>query len=166
MWLTMLPALSHTPVLVKIPESYTLNSTWNRMRPISCFKDVSKYFFQLCGVDQSLLSKMHLPAVSQRHRGWDLRRKPDSLSSLLIHFTAQMRVFFQHFYGPESIKPCQNITIWKSHFPWPRLWVRPYTWVKRQQTQGDTGNTGRITGIPDWVFQSNVSHMPFWLYSA
>lgn len=70
MWLTTLPALSHTPVLVKASESYSLNSAWNRIRSISYFKDVSEYFFSyvvVVSVDQSLLSKMHLPAMPQRH---------------------------------------------------------------------------------------------------
>lgn len=69
MWLKMLPALSHTQVLLKAPESYTLNSPWGRMRPISWFKEVSEDFFSYVVVvsDQSLLSKMHFSAGPQRH---------------------------------------------------------------------------------------------------
>lgn len=70
MWLTMLLALSHTPVSAKVPESYTLNNAWNRVRPTFCFKGVSKYFFSsevVVNVDQFLLSKMHLSAVPQTH---------------------------------------------------------------------------------------------------
>lgn len=154
-------------------QSYTSlgeSSLWtvrNRIRPISCFKDVSEYFFScvvVVSIGQSLLSKMHVPAVPQRHWSWDLRTKLDSLSSSSI---------LQH---NEGFSPT---FIWA----WKYQTLPKYSTLKKQIPLTQTTNvalhfrdsrhrvhTGKFYRKDNWNFWLGFSeqpfHMPFWLYSA
>lgn len=160
----MLPALSHTPI--KVPESYTLNSTWNRMRPIFCFEDGSECFSScvvVVSVDQSLLSKMHLSTVPQRHWGGSWILSPPFSS--ILHHTEGSPPTFLWALKFQTLPKCSTLKK-----PRPLTQTNSVALHFREET-ADTGwtlgnSTGRMTGIPDWLFQSNLFHMPFWLYSA